>query len=135
MVYDFQWCSAIRDPEDVVPVGLAVVFEEPLIVVDVGGSAPRGVVSQKFNVPSSWNGVLYFLLDVDSIRVQVISEGLIGLINEVEDSGFLAISDSLSMGSQDGVNIFSSGGGLGEDGLFLEEKLDGIGLECGCWGH
>jgi hypothetical protein len=64
--------STIRSPDDIVPSRIAVSEkEDPGVVLDVGSSAPTGVSSENFHIPSAAEGVLNFLLDVDAVVVEV----------------------------------------------------------------
>ena len=94
--------SAFGYPQDVVPVVRSVAKQQnPLVVLDVGGSSPGRIIAKNFHIPSASQGVFNFLLDGDSVAIEVASVGLGGLVDVVDGGGLLLVGDALAVGTED----------------------------------
>ena len=131
MIKVIGWCfmdvSAFGSPDDVVPVIVSIAEEkDPLIVGDVGSSSPWRIVSEDFDIPSSAKGLFDFLLNVQGVAVEVTSIGLKGLVDSIEGTFLLSISDSFTVGGKNRLNIFSVDSTLGESGFLGKKELMGL---------
>ena len=116
----FESRSALCGPDDVVPLRFSVTEEkDPFFVVDVGGSAPWRVISENFDIPLSSESLRHLFLDIDGVGIDIGSEVLDGLVDDVDGGGFLSIINSTSVSSQE---MFW----LGELVLLLNELFDGL---------
>lgn len=130
------WRSASRSPDDVVEIVVSIAENnDPLIIIDVGGSTPSRISLKDFHIPSSRKGVFNLLLNKDGLTIDVGAKSLDGLVNKVDSLSFLSVGDSISMAPHHRVSLSSSDWTLGETSLFFNQLLNRISSESHSWCH